>query len=81
MKRFEYKQSQVDYTLFIKQTLNGITTIIVYVDNIMITEDNSKEVRKLKSHLSSEFEVKDLETLWYFLGIKVACSKSGIFIS
>jgi len=38
-------------------------------------------MQKLKHHLANEFEIKDLGTLKYFLGIEVARSKHGIFIS
>lgn len=55
-----YRQSQADHTLFVKHSLKGTTTVIVYGDDIVVTGDNSVEVNKLKSHLSSEFEVKDL---------------------
>nr|XP_033509805.1 uncharacterized mitochondrial protein AtMg00810-like [Nicotiana tomentosiformis] len=36
---------------------------------------------RLKKLLAHEFEIKDLEKLQYFLGIEVARSKRGIFIS
>ena len=35
----------------------------------------------LKKYLAQEFEIKDLGSLKYFLGIEVARSKDGIFIS
>ena len=38
MKEFRYKQSQGDYTLFIKHsTTGGVTTLLVYVDDIIVT--------------------------------------------
>jgi hypothetical protein len=36
---------------------------------------------KLLSHLSSEFAMKDLGPLSYFLGISVTRSASGLFLS
>lgn len=47
----------------------------------MITRDDPKEVQHLKSHLSGEFKVKDFGALHYFLGIEMAWSRKGIFIS
>jgi hypothetical protein len=38
-------------------------------------------MQNLKNHLANEFEIKDLGTLKYFLGIEVAKSKHDIFIS
>ena len=41
----------------------------------------SKGIKILKEQLRAEFEVKDLELMRYFLGIEVARSKEGLFIS
>lgn len=40
-----------------------------------------KEQQVLTQHLAKEFEMKSLGRLKYFLGIEVAHSKKGIFIS
>ena len=53
--------------------------MIVYVDNIFLTEDDHAEIIQLKKRMGDEFEIKDLEDLKYFLGIEVAKSKDGIF--
>lgn len=77
-----YKQSQGDHTLFIKHSVLGVTTILlVYVDDIIVTGDDKKEQQMLSQCLAKEFEIKTLGKLKYFLGIEVAHSKKGIFIS
>ena len=81
MKAFGYKQSNYDHTLFIKQKNGKITVLIVYVDDMVITGDDLKEITELKRYLSKEFEIKDLGQLKYFLGIEVARSKKGISLS
>ena len=71
-----YKQSQGDHTLFIKHSISGgVTTLIVYVNDIIVTWNDEKEKNTLKQCLAKEFEIKDLEKLKYFLGIEVARSK------
>ena len=46
----------------------------------MIVKGNDPDERKaLQSYLSSEFEMKDLDHLKYFLGIEVSQSDKGIF--
>ena len=55
--------------------------LIVYVDDIIRTGDNTREVERLKKVLATKFEVKDLGQMWYFLGMEVAKSRKGISIS
>ena len=74
-----YLQAQYDHTLFIKHSNDSRKAILtVYVDDIIITGDNRDEVEHIKVLLSREFKLKELGTLRYFLGMKVARSKSGI---
>ena len=68
--------------MFFNQSRNGKKTIlIVYVDDIILTGDNTVEMERLKKILASEFEVKDLGHLHYFLGMEIARSKKGISVS
>ena len=52
----------------------GVTTLLVYVDDIIVTGNDEKEKEALKNSLAREFEIKDLGKLRYFLGIEVAWS-------
>ena len=82
MVHLGYKQSQGDHTLFFKHSKDGkLTILLVYVDDIIITGDDLAERQLLKEQLSTVFEMKDLGKLKYFLGIEVAYSNEGIFIS
>ncbi|GMI89878.1 hypothetical protein HRI_002657100 [Hibiscus trionum] len=77
-----FKQSQGDHTLFVKHSSSGgVTILLVYVDDIIVTGNDSKGIINLKKCLIKEFEVKELGRLKYFLGIEVAHSQQGIFIS
>lgn len=76
-----YNQSRADNTLFIKDLSQGkVTTLIIYADDIVLT-GNDEEIQRLKKYLASEFEIKDLGSLKYFLGIVVVRSRHGIFLS
>nr|GEV60455.1 putative ribonuclease H-like domain-containing protein [Tanacetum cinerariifolium] len=59
---------------------NLITCLIIYVDDMIVTGDDKEEITKLKKYLFTEFEMKDLGRLNYFLGIEVLRSKQGIFM-
>ncbi|KAJ9695916.1 hypothetical protein PVL29_011067 [Vitis rotundifolia] len=55
--------------------------LIVYVDDMIITGNDDEEITRLQNELATEFEMKNLGGLKYFMGIEVARSKQGIFIS
>lgn len=55
--------------------------VLVYVDDILITDNNLHEIKALKWYLNVKFDINDLGHLCYFLGIEVACSNIGLFIS
>jgi hypothetical protein len=78
---FGYHQSNSDHTLFLKRKQDKITTLIVYVDDMVVTGNDPEERKNLQNYLSKEFEMKDLGPLKYFLGIEVSRSRKGIFLS
>ncbi|XP_016650515.1 PREDICTED: uncharacterized mitochondrial protein AtMg00810-like [Prunus mume] len=73
-------KSNSDHTLFLKRDEGKLTALIVYVDDIIVTGNDTEEQLKLQKYLSQEFEMKDLGDLKYLLGIEVARSKIGIFM-
>lgn len=78
---FGYTQSKADYSLFVKSNSKSFTAVLVYVDDLLITGSSAEEIKVLKSQLSSQFHMKDLGELNYFLGLEVCRSEQGIFIS
>ncbi|KAL8107165.1 hypothetical protein AgCh_023827 [Apium graveolens] len=74
-------KSKNDYSLFIRHTGSLICLAAVYVDDIILTGTDSQGITHLKQHLNSEFGIKDLGVLNYFLGIEVSYLPSGIFLS
>lgn len=78
---FGYKQAHSDHTLFFKRQHTGLTILIVYVDDIVLTGDDKTEIQSVKNKLAAEFELKDLGNLRYFLGMEVARNRTGISVS
>ena len=74
-------KSEADNSLFTLQRETGMTCLIVYVDDIIITGSDLEGIERIKSHLKMKFDVKDLGELKYFLGIEMAYSKKGLFLS
>ncbi|XP_006603141.1 uncharacterized mitochondrial protein AtMg00810-like [Glycine max] len=59
-----------DTSLFVHATPKFITYILVYVDDIIITDSSTSAVQSVISKLHSLYPLKDLGTLHFFLGIK-----------
>jgi hypothetical protein len=76
-----YYQCNGDHTVFYRHRGSCITILVVYVDDIVIAEDDVEEIKSMKERLGRAFEVKDLGPLRYFLRIKIARSSKGIVLS
>jgi hypothetical protein len=76
-----YKQSKHDYSLFTKRSGSSITTILVYVDDLIVARNNKSEISYVKTDLDKAFKIKDLGALKYFLGLEIARSHLGISVS
>ena len=53
----------------------------MYGDDIVITGSDSKCILSLKSFLHSQFHIKDVGMLKYFLGVEIMRSNQGILLS
>ncbi|BBG95254.1 HXXXD-type acyl-transferase family protein [Prunus dulcis] len=78
MRKSWYVQSNSNHTLFLKGHKGKLTASIIYVDDIIVTGDDQAEIQSLQKYLASEFEMKSLGDLKYFLGIEVARSKHDV---
>jgi len=76
-----YAQSKSDYSLFLNKTSTYITIIAVYVDDILLTGLDYKEIQHVKQHLNEKFGIKDLGNLHYFLGLEVSHTAKGVLLS
>uniref|UniRef100_A0A2N9GFH3 Integrase catalytic domain-containing protein n=1 Tax=Fagus sylvatica TaxID=28930 RepID=A0A2N9GFH3_FAGSY len=76
-----FTQSKADYSLFTKQKGSCFIALLVYVDDILIASNSAEDVAALKSYLDSQFKLKDLGPVRYFLGLEIARSSKGISIS
>jgi hypothetical protein len=45
---------------FFKYQKGKVTTLIVYVDDMIITRDNTREIAKFQKQLATEFKMENL---------------------
>jgi hypothetical protein len=75
-----FTASQADPSLFIYKHGSTILYLLLYVDNIIITENMPTAVTQLIANLASIFELKDLGPFKYFLGLQIDYKSSGFFV-
>jgi hypothetical protein len=73
--------SKVDSSLFLYHTAVVTMFLLIYVDDIIIVSSVPTAIDELLQLLSSDFAVKDLGTLHYFLGIEAIPVKDGLLLS
>ena len=80
LKGYGFLQSYSDYSLFTYTKGNVQINVLVYVDDLIISGNDSAALKTFKAYLSDCFKMKDLGVLKYFLGIEVARSSAGLFL-
>jgi hypothetical protein len=80
LKALGFKASKADTSLFIYTKKNVAIYLLVYIDDIIVTSSCSAAVVALLKDLNTEFALKDLGDLVYFLGIQVKRQDDGIVL-
>ena len=78
---FGFVSAKSDQSLFLRFTLSHITYVLVYVDDILVIGSDTTVITSLIAQLKSEFSLKDLEDVHYFLGIQVSHTSNGLHLS
>lgn len=76
-----FEVSSVDQSLLAWLSFTAILIPLLYVDDIIITANNSSSNTSLIWELGSTFAMKDLGYLHYFLGIEVHRTTDKLFLS
>ncbi|RVW96834.1 Retrovirus-related Pol polyprotein from transposon TNT 1-94 [Vitis vinifera] len=82
VQEFGMFRSTADHSVFYHHNSSGqCIYLVVYVNDIVITGSDQNGIHKLRQHLFTHFQTKDLGKLKYFLGIEIAQSSSGVVLS
>ena len=74
-------KSSVDPSLFLYFNNTTIINLLLYVHAIIITGNSPSSIASLITSLSLEFELKDLGTICYFLGLQLALTSFSLSIT
>jgi hypothetical protein len=80
LKSLGFQKNDVDANLYFKVRGNQPVILILYVDGLFLTGDEGLIVG-CKRELISEFEMKDLGLMHYFLGLEVWQRQGEIFLA
>lgn len=73
-------RSKADYSLFVHKRTTSSTVILVYVDDVILPDNDLSEINRIKQFLDDSLKIKDLGNLKFFLELGIARSRSGIFL-
>jgi hypothetical protein len=67
-----FKRCPSDYAMYRRGSGDSLLIVGVYVDDLVITGMNTKEIDKFKQQMTELFSMSDLGKLSFYLGIEVA---------
>jgi hypothetical protein len=76
-----FTASRSDASLFILRRGNEAAFLLLYVDDIVLSASSTPLLHAIVSQLKTEFAMKDMGPLHYFLGIQVRRTPRGFFLS
>ncbi|XP_022003184.1 uncharacterized mitochondrial protein AtMg00810-like [Helianthus annuus] len=76
-----FHHSKCDASLITLHQGRNTAFLLLYVDDILLVTSSTALRQQLLAKLASEFAMKDLGPLSYFLGISVTRTKSSLFLS
>jgi hypothetical protein len=79
--QLSFHASKADTSLFMYRRVKVQMYLFIYVDDIIVASFTNAAVEALMNDLRSEFALKDLGPLNYFLGIEVKPSSYGIVLT
>ncbi|RVW76570.1 Retrovirus-related Pol polyprotein from transposon RE1 [Vitis vinifera] len=77
---FGFLSSPVDASLFVYHKGHIHLFILIYADDILVTGTDPSLIQSLIQKLQTEFKMKDLGPLGYFLGIQASRDSSGLHL-
>jgi hypothetical protein len=76
-----FSASAHDPALFVHVSPRGMTLLLLYVDDMIITSDDPEYISFVKARLSDPFLMSDLGPLRYFLEIEISSTHERFFLS
>uniref|UniRef100_A0A803PTI6 Reverse transcriptase Ty1/copia-type domain-containing protein n=1 Tax=Cannabis sativa TaxID=3483 RepID=A0A803PTI6_CANSA len=79
--KWNFENSRANTSLFLLKTPKYVIMVLIYVDDIVITGNDTNELNWFIQNLHKTFALKDLGALNLFLGIEVFRDETGMYLS
>jgi hypothetical protein len=77
--RLDFSKSHADPNLCYKVMNNAPMILLLYVDDLFLTSEESL-ITQCKKQLASEFDMKDLGLMYYYLRLEVQKKRGEVFL-
>jgi hypothetical protein len=71
IRSFDFTENKVDNCIYVKFKEKDFTILVLYVDDILLVNNDKNMLYETKSFLCSNFDMKDLGDASYVLGIEI----------
>jgi hypothetical protein len=71
VKKFGFVKNQVKNSIYVKIKGSMFIILVLYVNDIVLTNNDKNLLYEIKGFLLSNFDMKDLGDASYILGIKI----------
>jgi len=68
----EFKINKIDKCVYVKNTNKSYVIVCIYVDDILILDNNDWMIKSIKKILTNKFDIKDLSVANVIVEIKVS---------
>jgi hypothetical protein len=79
LTRLGFSKTHANPNLYYKVVDNAPVILLLYVDDLFITSEDSLIIQ-CKKELASEFDMKDLGLMHYYLGLEVRHKRDEVFL-
>ena len=76
-----FVRSKLEHAIYRRSCKNSFLLVGVYVDDLIISGPNVRDIKQFKSEMRNKFGMGDLGLLSYYLGIEVKQGDGGITLS
>jgi hypothetical protein len=75
-----FSKCKSEYGVYVQNSTSNIILIYLYVDDLLVTGNDITKIEKFKTVMMTEFEMTDLGTISYFLGIEFLKTSKGLML-